>query len=88
MTPQIEEFYTVKTFDKSSLFTRMKKLGISRGFDIQFPIISDSGNKSTATIRCAMKGCPFKIVQQKNLLNTMEEYRILDLHAGHNHSLR
>ena len=61
MTPGIDEFYQVKAVDKTGLFTRMKRVSISRGFDIQFPVVTDMANKSNATIRCADKTCPFKI---------------------------
>ena len=79
LTPGIDEFYQVKAVDKTGLFTRMKRVSISRGFDIQFPVVTDMANKSNATIRCADKTCPFKINLQKNVHNPLEEYRIVDI---------
>ena len=88
LTPLIDEFYTVKSFDKTGLFTRMKRLCLARGFDIQFPVITEMANKSNATIKCADKSCPFKICLQKNAQNAMEEYRIIDMQPSHSHMLR
>lgn len=88
LTPGLDEFYQVKSVDKTGLFTRMKRICLSRGFDIQFPSVTDIANKSNATIRCADKTCPFKISLQKNLHNPLEEFRIVDVQPSHNHQLR
>jgi hypothetical protein len=88
ITPQIDEFYTVKAFDKTGLFTRMKRLCLMRGFEIQFPLVADSGSRMAATIKCVNKMCPFKVVFQKSSANSMEEFKVSEIQPAHNHFLR
>ncbi len=56
-----------------------------RGFEIQFPLVAESGKRLQATIKCAAKLCPFRITLTKNSTNPMEEFKVVEIYPGHNH---